>query len=213
MLLWGCLHVTGAGLPLAVVFAGFALGGFTLLERSPLKLGWAIGGEDLGALPCDGLICATPSGSTAYNLSNGGPVLVWGLDAMAVTFIAPHSLHARPLVIPPGSDVIVWNRTDDVEAGVGEALPEDLRNGNHNSFFDHDWGLRLQLFVSEADRAGWVPSRLAERNGPSRCAPRTRGPRAAGPRARCAAVGQRTGSRLGARPRRPGHHLLRSGKQ
>jgi NAD kinase len=37
---------------------------------------------------------------------------------MAVTYISAHSLHARPLVVPPGSDVIVWNRTQDVEAGV-----------------------------------------------------------------------------------------------
>ena len=51
------------------------------------------------------MICATPTGSTAYNLSNGGPVLVRGLDAMAVTFIAPHSLHARPLVVPRGLEV------------------------------------------------------------------------------------------------------------
>ena len=69
-----------------------------------IELGWAIGGEDLGSQPCDGLICSTPSGSTAYNLSNGGPVLVWGLDAMAITFVAPHSLHARPLVVPRGRD-------------------------------------------------------------------------------------------------------------
>ena len=65
-----------------------------------VELAWSVGGEDLGELPCDGVICATPSGSTAYNLSNGGPVLVWGLEAMAVTFIAPHSIHARPLVVP-----------------------------------------------------------------------------------------------------------------
>ena len=64
------------------------------------------------------MICATPSGSTAYNLSNGGPVLVRGLDAMAVTFIAPHSLHARPLVVPRGPDVTLVNRTPDVEVAV-----------------------------------------------------------------------------------------------
>jgi NAD+ kinase len=78
-----------------------------------IKLGYAVGGEDLGTLPCDGLICCTPSGSTAYNLSNGGPVLVWGLDAMAVTFVAPHSLHIRPLVVPRSRDLQVWNRTDE----------------------------------------------------------------------------------------------------
>jgi NAD+ kinase len=83
-----------------------------------VELQWNVGGEDLGRVPCDGLICATPSGSTAYNLSNGGPVLVRGLEAMVVTFVAPHSLHARPLVVPAGMDVIVWNRTPDVAATV-----------------------------------------------------------------------------------------------
>jgi NAD+ kinase len=83
-----------------------------------IELGWAVGGEDLGTLPCDGLICSTPSGSTAYNLSNGGPVLVWGLEAMAVTFVAPHSLHARPLVVPRGPELAVTNRTEDVSATV-----------------------------------------------------------------------------------------------
>src|SRR5437763_1419986 len=61
----------------------------------------------------DGVICATPSGSTAYNLSNGGPVLVWGLDAMVITFVAPHSLHVRPLVIPHNLPLAVTNRTPD----------------------------------------------------------------------------------------------------
>jgi NAD+ kinase len=83
-----------------------------------IELELAVGGEELGRQPCDGIICSTPSGSTAYNLSNGGPVLMWGLEAIALTFVAAHSLHARPLVIPPGSDVIVWNRSADVEAGV-----------------------------------------------------------------------------------------------
>jgi len=83
-----------------------------------IELGWSVGGEDLGLLACDGVISSTPSGSTAYNLSNGGPVLVWGLDAMVVTFIAPHSLHARPLVVPRSSDVVIENRTPDVAVTV-----------------------------------------------------------------------------------------------
>jgi NAD+ kinase len=81
-----------------------------------IQLEWAVGGEALGRLGCDGVVCATPPGSTGYNFSNGGPVLVWGLDAMSVTFVAPHSLNARPLVVPRGAELIVWNRTPDVPA-------------------------------------------------------------------------------------------------
>jgi NAD+ kinase len=102
-----------------VVVASASLGRMVELEL-------AVGGEVLGRQPCDGIICATPSGSTAYNLSNGGPVLMWGLEAIAVTYVAAHSLHARPLVVPPGADVIVWNRTAGVEAGV-------LVDGNRRS--------------------------------------------------------------------------------
>ena len=83
-----------------------------------IQLEWAVGDETLGRLACDGVVCATPSGSTGYNFSNGGPVLVWGLDAMAITFIAPHSLNARPLVVPRGREAIVWNRTFDLAATV-----------------------------------------------------------------------------------------------
>src|SRR5205814_10460777 len=56
------------------------------------ELEWAIGGEALGRVLADGIIHATPSGSTAYNLSNNGPVLMWGIDALTATLIAPHSL-------------------------------------------------------------------------------------------------------------------------
>ncbi len=83
-----------------------------------VELSWAVGGEDLGTVPCDGMICSTPTGSTAYNLSNGGPVLVRSLDAMAVTFIAPHSLDARPLVVPRGLEVTVHNATRDVSLAL-----------------------------------------------------------------------------------------------
>ena len=105
-------HPDGTGVAVNdVVVASAELGRMIELEL-------AVGGEELGRQPCDGIICSTPSGSTAYNLSNGGPVLMWGLEAMALTYVAAHSLRARPLVIPPGADVIVWNRTADVSAGV-----------------------------------------------------------------------------------------------
>jgi NAD+ kinase len=83
-----------------------------------VELRWTIAGEDLGTVPCDGLICATPTGSTAYNLSNGGPVLVWGLDAMAITFVAPHSLHARPLVVPRTRELEVTNMSRKASVAV-----------------------------------------------------------------------------------------------
>jgi NAD+ kinase len=83
-----------------------------------VELRWTIDGEDLGTVRCDGLICCTPSGSTAYNLSSGGPVLVWGLDAMALTFVAPHSLRVRPLVVPRNRELEVANLTPDVEVAV-----------------------------------------------------------------------------------------------
>jgi NAD+ kinase len=83
-----------------------------------IELELAVGGEELGRQPCDGIICSTPSGSTAYNLSNGGPVLVRGLEAMAITFIAPHSLHARPVVVGRGATLSIRNATADVPCAV-----------------------------------------------------------------------------------------------
>ena len=83
-----------------------------------VELGWSVGDEDLGTRPSDGVICSTPVGSTAYNLSNGGPVLVWGLDALVLTFVAPHALVIRPLVVPRETEVRIRNETVDVETTV-----------------------------------------------------------------------------------------------
>ena len=79
---------------------------------------WSVDGQSLGELGCDGVIAASPTGSTAYNLSAGGPVLVPGTDGYVVTFVSPHSLHARPLVVPRGRALTVENRTPDVSATV-----------------------------------------------------------------------------------------------
>jgi NAD+ kinase len=98
-----------------------------------VDLGWELAGEQLDDQPCDGMICCTPSGSTAYNLSNGGPVMMWGLEAMAMTFVAPHSLHQRPLVVPRGLDLRITNRSEDLSVTVlvdGLAVAELERDGS-----------------------------------------------------------------------------------
>jgi NAD+ kinase len=103
-----------------------------------VELTWIVDGEDLGSIRCDGLVCCTPSGSTAYNLSSGGPLLSWGLDAMAITFIAPHSLHARPLVVPRGAELVVVNRAPDVPVTV-------LVDGHSVAEIDSNQEVRVRL--------------------------------------------------------------------
>ncbi|MEA2359153.1 MAG: kinase [Solirubrobacteraceae bacterium] len=75
------------------------------------QLAYAIDGEEVGSVRCDGLVLATPAGSTGYNLANGGPVLAWGVEGFVVSFIAPHSLTARALVVAPGDLLSVHNRS------------------------------------------------------------------------------------------------------
>ena len=83
-------------------------------------LAYALAGEEIGRVRCDGLVVATPQGSTGYNLANGGPVLAWGVEGYVVSFIAPHSLTARALVVAPGDVLTINNasREEPVEVHV-----------------------------------------------------------------------------------------------
>ncbi len=64
-----------------------------------------VDGDLVGAFPADGLILSTPTGSTAYNLSAGGPVVVPTLESIVVTPISAHSLAVRPVVLPPTAEI------------------------------------------------------------------------------------------------------------
>ena len=94
-----------------VVLTSAVLGRMALIE-------WSVDGQSLGELGCDGVIVASPTGSTAYNLSAGGPVLAWGTDGYVVTFVSPHSLHARSMVLGRAHHVQLRNRSADVPVQV-----------------------------------------------------------------------------------------------
>jgi NAD+ kinase len=81
-------------------------------------LEYAVGGDEVGRVRCDGLVVATPAGSTGYNLANGGPVMAWGVHGFVVSFIAPHSLTARTLVVAPDDQLIVHNRSREEPVDV-----------------------------------------------------------------------------------------------
>jgi NAD+ kinase len=75
------------------------------------ELAYSLDGEEAGRVRCDGLVVATPAGSTGYNLANGGPVMAWGVEGYVVSFIAPHSMSARALVVAPDDRLTIYNRS------------------------------------------------------------------------------------------------------
>lgn len=86
-------------------------------------------GEPIAAFPADGLIVSTPTGSTAYSLSAGGPVVSPKLAVLIVTPICPHTLFARPLIVPDNEEIKVQIRSFDPEQEV--MLTMDGQVGRH----------------------------------------------------------------------------------
>jgi NAD+ kinase len=67
----------------------------------------SVDGEDLGPYSADGIVVASPSGSTAYSLSAGGPIVAPGVEAMIVTPVCAHTLAVRPVVVPPDATICI----------------------------------------------------------------------------------------------------------
>ena len=95
------------------------------------ELSYRVAGEEVGSVRCDGLVAATPAGSTGYNLANGGPILAWGVEGFVVSFIAPHTLTARALVVAPEDVLLVENAAgrEPVEVSVDGVHAMDLGTG------------------------------------------------------------------------------------
>ena len=127
------VHVETDGLPLT----GYdcALNDVAILKRdnaSMITIHCTINGDYVCTYQSDGLVMTTPTGSTAYSLSNGGPIIVPGTHVFALTAVAPHSLSVRPIVISEDSEVqlTVESRTGQYLValdGRSEPLPDSVR--------------------------------------------------------------------------------------
>ena len=83
-----------------------ALNDVAILKRdtaSMISVRASINGQYLNTYQADGLVISTPTGSTAYSLSNGGPIIVPGTKVFSMTAVAPHSLNVRPIVLADSS--------------------------------------------------------------------------------------------------------------
>lgn len=112
-----------------------ALNDVAILKRdnaSMISIHVTIDGDYVTTYQADGLIMSTPTGSTAYSLSNGGPIIVPGTHVFALTAVAPHSLNVRPIVVSEESEITltVESRTHNFLValdGRSENLTESTR--------------------------------------------------------------------------------------
>lgn len=102
-------------------------GGFARVVR----LSVAINGESIGVYAADGVIISTPTGSTAYSLSAGGPVVVPTVESIILTPISAHMLAVRPLVIPADAEVTVatLENPEELLVTVDGQVGTDLARG------------------------------------------------------------------------------------
>lgn len=101
------LSIKGDGIP-EITDLNFAMNEISVSRKdttSMITIETSLNGEYLNSYWADGLIISTPTGSTGYSLSCGGPILTPDVKALVITPIAPHNLNARPLVIPDDTEI------------------------------------------------------------------------------------------------------------
>jgi NAD+ kinase len=111
------------------------------------ELAYSLDSEEAGSVRCDGLVVATPAGSTGYNLANGGPVMAWGVEGYVVSFIAPHSMSARALVAAPDDRLTIRNLSmEPLDVAVdGRPVGEIPAGGSIQARFTKHLGTLAQL--------------------------------------------------------------------
>jgi len=116
----------------ACIHSQFGLNDALVKSRAShlLQLKTYLGGAEFATYPADGVIVAVPTGSTAYSLSAGGPLVAPTVQALIMTPICPHTLSARPMVIPAEEIIEIEIESDsgDVVFAVDGFDPSPLRN-------------------------------------------------------------------------------------
>ncbi|MCU0307322.1 MAG: NAD(+)/NADH kinase [Thermoleophilia bacterium] len=95
-------------------------------ESRIADLSYSVDWERVATVRCDGVICSTPVGSTAYNLAAGGPTVSWRARCFVISFIAAHHLDTRPLIIAPEETLTVTNAA---VVGDCDVLADGVRIG------------------------------------------------------------------------------------
>jgi NAD+ kinase len=98
-----------------------------------VRISVSVDGEDLGPYSADGVVVASPTGSTAYSLSAGGPIVAPGVEAMIVTPVCAHTLAVRPVVVPPDATIEaepVFPGADDLLVSFDGQLGTTLAAGD-----------------------------------------------------------------------------------
>jgi NAD+ kinase len=117
------------------VGAHFALNDVVVRRGAQARMapfGLSLDGELIADVPSDGLVVATPTGSTAYFLSAGGPIIAPSVDAFGVASLLPHTLFARPLIVPTTSTIEITCDSETVHANLETdgTLVQDLSSGD-----------------------------------------------------------------------------------
>jgi NAD+ kinase len=115
--------------------AHFALNDVVVRRGAQARMapfGLSLDGEAIAHIPSDGIVVATPTGSTAYFLSAGGPIIAPTVDAFGVAALLPHTFFARPLIVPTSSTIEITVDSEIVHANLETdgTLVSDLASGD-----------------------------------------------------------------------------------
>lgn len=146
---------------------GFAINDVVIHRSSNpnlVELAIKVDGGHINTFEADGIIVATPNGSTAYSLAAGGPILTPGLDAVVLTPICPHTISNRPIVLSPNYEIEIQylSAYDPVEVVLDGINHGQMKTGDILKIKKHEKNFRIvslsrhDYFATLRSKLGWV---------------------------------------------------------